>query len=306
MWIFRGVLFALCFLVAVCGSRGQAAIYNPADDEVIGQVTFYAVQKGDTLYSVARTHDLGIVEVMAANPGVDVWQPETGRVLSLPTAHVLPASPRRGIVINLSELRLFYYSDSHTVMSFPVGIGKEGWPTPVGTTLIAKKRIAPVWIPPASIRRETPDLPEKIPAGPDNPLGNYALNLGWPGFVVHGTNYPRSIGRRSSHGCIRLYPEDIATLFERVEPGTKVTVIDTPYKLGWRDDQLWLEVTPEQYQADEIIEHGIIRSQTIPDGLDAAVIETAGENTRIDWYAVDRAVKTRTGLPVAVARKIVN
>lgn len=298
----RIVLSLIFFVFVTVCTASRAATYEISGD-VAGQVTRYEVREGDTLYIIARAHDLGIVEIMAANPGVDVWLPEPGRVLSLPTVHVLPAAPREGIVINLPELRLFYYPDPHTVMTFPIGIGKEGWPTPVGVTTIAKKRVAPVWVPPESIHLETPDLPEEVPPGPDNPLGTHAMNLGWPGFVIHGTNRPYGIGRRSSHGCIRLYPEDIPALFDQVEVGTKVTVIDAPYKLGWQGNELWLEVTPDQRQSDEIIDHGVVKSQSVPDGLDAAVVEAAGDGTKIDWQAVDEAVKARTGLPVVVAQK---
>ncbi len=295
--------FSLIFLVfvTVC-TASHAATYDIRGD-VAGQVTRYEVREGDTLYTIARAYDLGIVEIMAANPGVDMWLPEPGRVLSLPTAHVLPAAPREGIVINLPELRLFYYPDLYTVMTFPIGTGKEGWPTPVGVTTIAKKRIDPVWRPPESIHLETPGLPEEVPPGPDNPLGTHAMNLGWQGFVIHGTNRPYGVGRRSSHGCIRLYPEDIPVLFEQVEVGTKVTVVDTPYKLGWRGNELWLEVTPKQRQADEIIEHGSIKSKTAPNGLDTAVVEVAGEGAHIDWHAVDDAIKAQNGLPVVIAQK---
>jgi L,D-transpeptidase ErfK/SrfK len=277
----------------------QAGIF---ESEVTGIVTHYKVQPGDTLYKIARRFDLGIVEVMAANPGVDTWLPKEGASLVLPTMHVLPTPTPEGIVINLAELRLFYFHDAHTVMTFPIGIGKEGWQTPTGTTTIAKKRVHPSWTPPDSIRAEKPDLPKNIPAGPDNPLGDYALNLGWSKYLIHGTNKPAGIGRRSSHGCIRMYPEDISQLFNAVKVGTDVTIIDTPYKTGWRNDTLFLKVTPTQQQADAILQH---RQASLP--LSAGLYEAVMQNVRstdvIDWTAVQKATTGIRGIPVAIARR---
>lgn len=299
MPIFRTFFVILVFLAAC--SPADAATYR-INGDVVGETTSYTIKDGDTLYDIARQSDLGIVEIMAANPGIDPWQPEEGRILTLPTAHVLPAVPREGIVINLPELRLFYFPDPHTVMTFPIGIGKEGWATPTGTTKIVRKRKDPVWIPPVSIHDETPGLPEAVPAGPNNPLGTHALNLGWPGFVIHGTNRPYGVGRRSSHGCIRLYPEDIPVLFDKVSVGTKVTVIDEPYKAGWRDGYLLLEVTPDQSQADEIMDHDIVRSLAPVDGIEAAIRTITPKGTQIDWALVDTAARERTGLPATIGR----
>ena len=271
------------------------------ESDLIGEVTHYTVQPDDNLYAIARRFDVGIVELLAANPGVDPWLPSEGADLEVPTIHVLPAAERRGIVINLPELRLFYFPDARTVMSFPIGIGREGWQTPVGRTKIVKKREHPVWIPPSSIRKENPDLPAEVPAGPDNPMGEYALNLEWERYAIHGTNHPQGVGRRASHGCIRLYPEDIASLFSRVKEGTPVTVIDASYKLGWKDNTLWLEVTPTQQQADEIADYHQPEAIDIPD-IHQAVEDMAGKTTPIDWYNVDKAVMQRRGIPIVVAQ----
>lgn len=270
------------------------------EDDVIGKVTHYRVHKGDTLYEIARYHDIGIVELLAANPGVDPWMPETGKELTITSMHVLPPAPREGIVINLSELRLFYYLEDGKVMSFPIGIGREGWQTPLGATKILRKRENPIWTPPPSIRKENPDLPETFPPGPDNPLGQYALDLGLPGILIHGTNRPYGVGKRSSHGCIRLYPEDIATLFTWVEKGTPVNIIDTPFKLGWKGDTLFLEITPTQQQADSIAEYGMPSAISMPEIYDIIWNFTEAD---IDWYAMEEAIGQYRGIPVAVGKR---
>ncbi|NTU77095.1 MAG: L,D-transpeptidase family protein [Alphaproteobacteria bacterium] len=271
-------------------------------DDLIGETTTYEIQAEDNLYALARQFDLGIVDLLAANPGVDPWMPREKEALLLPAAHILPTAPRKGIVINLSEMRLYYFPDSHSVMTFPIGIGREGWETPLGRTIVAHKRENPAWIPPPSIRHEHPDLPEYFPPGPDNPLGAFALDLGWEAYRIHGTNKPSGIGVRSSHGCIRLYPEDIATLFPLVKVGTPVTVVDEPYKLGWSGDQLWLEISPTQQQADIIADYGQPSAIDRP-GIHASVEQAAGKGAAIDWYRIDEALAQATGIPVLVAER---
>lgn len=295
------LLAALLFITLLCG-RAHAATYA-INGDVAGSVIHYTVQQGDTLYGIARRYDLGIVEVMAANPGLDPWMPPPGLVLTLPTAHILPPVPRQGIVINLPEMRLYYFPDARTVMTFPIGIGKEGWRTPTGETKIVRKRKDPVWIPPESIHAETPGLPRVFPAGPDNPLGTHALNLGWPGVVIHGTNRPYGIGRRSSHGCIRLYPEDIPVLFSHVGIGTKVRVIDAPIKAGMYGNNLLLEVMPQQNQADEIIRHGSIMTPAHSDGIETIIRQAAPAGIHVDWNAANAALQLRNGIPALIGAR---
>lgn len=294
----RGVFF---FIVFIIFARSACAITYQVDGDVVGEITHYTVEEGDTLYSIARDYDVGIVEVIAANPGVDVWLPKEGTELILPTMYVLPVVPRKGIIINLSELRLFYFPDEHTVMTFPIGIGMEGWQTPLGDTTIVLKREDPEWIPPESMRKENPDLPDIVPPGPDNPLGEYALNMGWINYRIHGTNRPQGVGRRSSHGCIRLYPEDIEQLFDIVKVGTSVTAIDEPVKLGWKNNMLYLQVTPAQEQLDDIA----ARRTPIPvslHGVHKAVREAVGNKVMdIDWYGVDDALLEHNGVAQIIA-----
>lgn len=271
------------------------------DSDVVGSLTYYVVEKEDTLYDIARKHDLGIVEVLAANPGIDPWIPSPNTMLNLPTMHILPPVERKGVVINLPELRLYYYPDDGTVMTFPLGIGSEGWQTPVMQTKVVNKRKDPAWIPPPSIRKENPGLPAYFPPGPDNPLGAYALDLAYGSYRIHGTNKPYGIGWRSSHGCIRLYPEDIEQLFHQIAVGTPVTIIDARAKIGWQDSALWLEISPAQQQADVIADYGEPGPLDIP-GIHQD-IEDAAQGADIDWYAVEKAITQANGIPVTIAHE---
>jgi L,D-transpeptidase ErfK/SrfK len=296
----RRIFFILFFLLAFSGAeRARAA--DRIEGDLVGNITHYKVRPEDTLYKISRQFDIGIVRLLTANPGVDPWAPRPGTNLIVPTEYVLPAIRSKGVIINLSEMRLFYFPDAHTVMTFPVGIGKSGWETLTGNTTIVEKRKNPAWIPPDSIRKEDPNLPEIILPGPNNPLGQYALNLGFNGYRIHGTNSPNGIGRRSSHGCIRLYPEDIAALFPAVETGTPVTIIDRPYKLGWRQDKLFLEVTPAQQQSDAIMQRKPMEIVDIPEVY--GDIKSMAHTENIDWRAVHEAVMWRSGIPVAIATR---
>lgn len=271
--------------------------------DIIGEITYYEVKRPDTLLEVARLHDLGFVELLAANPGIDPWLPEPGRTLLLPTAHLLPAAPHKGIIINLAEFRLYYFHrEAGRVDTYPIGVGREGWSTPTGTTTVARKREAPTWVPPASIRAVRPELPAVVPPGPDNPLGDFALDLGWPRYVIHGTNKPYGVGRRVSSGCIRLYPEDIEELFRDVKRGTPVTVVEQPLKTGWVDGELFIEIHPDASQADELEATGRFTPAPIP-GYAETISDAAGEHAgRVVWPIVEKAIEMRRGVPVRVTQ----
>lgn len=294
-----GVLAASLLIFAcltVSGARGAEA-----RDDIIGENKYYQVMEGDTLLEIARLHDLGFIELVSANPGVDPWIPEAGRTILLPTEHILPDGQRQGIVINRTELRLYYFDDkAGEVITYPIGIGREGRETPLGSTRIAEKRENPTWTPPPSIRAERPELPAAVPPGPENPLGLFALNLGWQHYVIHGTNKPYGIGRRVSSGCIRLYPEDIENFFGKVAVGTPVTVIDQAVKLGWAGGELYIEVHPTVAEGDELEEKGWYSPSPIP-GVKDRIMEIAGKHSaRIDWPAVARAVQGKRGIPIRI------
>ncbi|HEX3949383.1 MAG TPA: L,D-transpeptidase family protein [Steroidobacteraceae bacterium] len=218
--------------------------------DIVGYVQKTVIGKEDTLPDIARRFDVGYEEILTANPGVDPWLPGVGREVVVPTQFVLPAAPHEGVVVNVAAMRIFYYpkhkkGEPETVYTHPIGIGKVGWKTPEGTTKIISRQKDPIWVVPKSVREEHQEngeqLPAQVPAGPDNPLGQYEFRLGWPSYLIHGTNKPYGVGMRSSHGCMRLYPEDIAVFFDLIPIGTKVTVVNQPYLFGWRDGTLYLQ-----------------------------------------------------------------
>jgi L,D-transpeptidase ErfK/SrfK len=269
--------------------------------DVIGSVERHRIVGEETLLEVARRNDLGYVELIAANPGVDPWLPGVGTEVVVPGMHVLPDAPRRGIVINITEMRLYLFSARGDVVgTWPIGIGREGGMTPLGSTRVVRKQLNPSWIPTPSIRLEKPELPASIPPGPDNPLGDRALYLGWPAYLIHGTNQPWGVGRRVSHGCIRLYPEDIVALYGQAPVGTLVTVVDQAVKLGWRDGMLYLQIHPSKTQADQIEAEGRFEQETLPELRDKVLAAAADRAEEIDWRAVDRAAVERRGVPIAV------
>jgi L,D-transpeptidase ErfK/SrfK len=291
---------AVGFAIAAAAPPPSLARAN----DVIGIPEVYVTRAQDTLLDIARDHDIGYVEMRAANPGIDPWLPGEGKLLTLPSQHILPDAARRGIVINLPELRLYYYPVKGEPRSFPIGIGGEGKETPVGHTAIADKRVHPTWIPTKSEHEEDPDLPASIGPGPDNPMGDYALYLAWKGYAVHGTNKPYSIGRRDSHGCIRLYPWDIEWLFHEVATGTPVTVVNQPVKVGWSAGELFLEVHPAQEDADLLESKGTPRSTEAADADDLVVKAAGADAMRLDWYTIHLAETRRDGVAVQVTRPI--
>ncbi|WP_177167677.1 L,D-transpeptidase family protein [Nitrosomonas marina] len=227
--------------------------FDPFRDDVVGNVQVITANYEDTLSDIARRFNLGYEEIVAANPDVDPWLPGAGTRIIIPTQFILPDAPREGIVINLAAMRLFYFpkaedGEMQKVITHPVGIGRLQWKTPVGATRITVKDENPVWRPTPSIHKEYArngnPLPAAVPPGPDNPMGSHVLRLGWPTYAIHGTNKPPSVGMRGSFGCIRMYPEDIAGLFNEVAVGTPVRVVNQPRLLGWRGDQLYLQAYP--------------------------------------------------------------
>lgn len=227
--------------------------FNPAHEDVVGTLQIITASKDDTLSDIARRFNLGYAEIISANPNVDPWLPGVGTKIVIPTQFVLPDAPRQGIVINLAAMRLFYFpkakpGEPQKVITHPVGIGRVEWKTPEGTTRIASKKENPAWIPPLSIRKEHAEkgdpLPAVVPPGPDNPMGTHVLKFDWPSYAIHGTDKPPSIGLRGSHGCLRMYPEDIVSIYNDVPVGTPVRVVNQPRLLGWRERMLYLQTYP--------------------------------------------------------------
>ncbi|MDX1515366.1 MAG: L,D-transpeptidase family protein [Woeseiaceae bacterium] len=231
------------------------------DESVLGEPQVVFARERDTLSDFARAYGLGYDELLAANPHVDPWLPGGGTPILLPTQFVLPPVAREGIVLNIASKRLFYFPQDtvlrepvtgdvvqQTVLTFPIGIGRVGWETPLGETAVVSKAKDPTWWVPWSVRQEHAELgdplPAVVPPGPDNPLGTRVLKLEMPGYLIHGTNQPAGVGMRVSHGCVRLYPENIELLYELVGIGEKVTIVNEPYLLGKIDGRLYFEAHP--------------------------------------------------------------
>ncbi len=225
----------------------------PAEVDLIGDIEIVQASAQDTLLDIARRHDLGQDEILHANPNVDRWLPGEKTDVILPTRFIFPRAEQKGVVLNLPEMRLYYfYRDGSErkpmVATYPVSVGRMDWNTPLGTARIEKKIRNPSWHPPDSLKSEAiasgDPLPDVVPPGPDNPLGSYALRLNIPGYLIHSTNKPYGVGMRVTHGCVRMYPEDMEKLFSIIPIHTPVQIVNQPIKLGWQDKILFLEIHP--------------------------------------------------------------
>ena len=278
--------------------------------EVVGATQVLFTRYENTFSAIAQHYDLGYEELKHANPGVDHWLPGEETPVYLPTEMILPDTPRQGIVINVPAMRLWYFTTQKDlgeaspaevhVTTYPIGIGEEGWATPLGDGTVTAKARDPVWYVPASIRKEHAargdPLPSVVQPGPDNPLGRHALALSLPGYLIHGTNKPAGVGMRSSHGCIRLYPEDIEALFERVGKGTKVQILNQPVLAGWRDGQLYLEV--HRPLVEDQRDLAVDARQVL-----ARALERAGMSvTDLDQDVIGKVLGEQRGIPFPVLR----
>lgn len=283
--------------------------YPPQARIAIGKMQTHEVGEEDTLLDIARYYRMGFVEIRAANPRIDPWTPVPGESVIIPSFRLLPRAPQKGIVVNLAQMRLYYFSDpKKEPESFPIGVGREGLQTPTGETSVVRKVAGPTWYPTERMREEKPYLPAAVPAGPSNPLGTHALYLGWPTFLIHGSNKPWAIGRRVSSGCMRLYPEDIARLFKKVPVDTPVTVIDQPLLAGWVGDTFYLEANPSKTQGNDIeIDGATATKKSLDDALKKIIAEAAAggrpdlAKIDIDWDIVKTVLEERRGYPVQIA-----
>lgn len=304
-----GGVASLTFLRSAAAQETTTAALTDRDasppslvGDIQGEMASTLTFANDTLLDIARAEELGLVELMAANPGVDPWYPGQNVNLVLPTAHIVPDAPRTGIIVNLAELRLYYFHSEKGLFSFPLGVGKDGFGTPLGQTKIVRKVDGPTWYPTEGKLAEDPTLPKVVPPGPDNPLGEFALYLGWPTYLIHGTHKPYGVGRRVSRGCIRMYPEDIAWMYENVPVGTPVATVNQSVKFGRRNGVLYIEVHPTLEQIDQIEDAGAFQPAPIPDYTDTVLLAAGDQIERIDWRAVDHAFAERRGYPVAITR----
>ena len=301
-------LFYTFILTIITASQSQADIFTrpPADVDVIGQVSTITASSNDTLLDIARRYDLGQNEILLANQTVDRWLPEDNAVVVLPNRFILPNVERTGLVLNLPEMRLYYFpepkaGETPVVITHPISVGRMDWETPLGKTSIINKKKDPDWRPPQSLKDEAiaegnEPLPDIVEAGPDNPLGRYAMRLGIPGYLIHSTNKPYGVGMRVTHGCLRMYPEDIERLFDDIPVGTPVHIVNQPIKLGWLAGSLFVELHPP---LDEDKDKYASYMQSV---LDAIAEFTAPDEINLSGRALWEAIEHQNGMPVAVTR----
>jgi len=271
---------------------------------VIGETQIVFAKEENTFSDFAREYGLGYDELVDANPNVDPWLPGEGTLVVLPTQFVLPDVPHEGIILNIATKRLFYFppveeGQPQTVMTFPIGIGRVGWQTPLGTSEVVSKARDPSWYVPASVRREHEEqgdpLPAVVPPGPDNPLGTRVLKLDIPGYLIHGTNQPYGVGMRVSHGCVRLYPENIEYLYELIAVGEPVHIVNEPYLAGMRDGMLYFE-SHEPLEDDAIsVENRQVKALAKVEGL------ASEQGLSFDLRALRVAATENLGVPVILS-----
>jgi L,D-transpeptidase ErfK/SrfK len=319
----------------------RAEIYElpPPGFDVIGAVATVTARHEDTLIDIARRHGLGYEDIVRANPDVNVWVPGEGTEVVLPTRFVLPGGAREGIVLNLAEYRLYYFpkpepGEPAYVMTYPISIGRMDWETPLGLTRIISKVVDPSWYPPQSVRDEHAaegrPLPLIVPPGPDNPLGKHAMRLGIPGYLIHGTNRPAGVGMRVTHGCVRMFPEDIEYLFGHIGIDTRVRIVNEPIKIGWNGDELVLEahrvldVVSQEPTVDEPVPDGaaeMLEEEVATVSADALAVArkdpltyvteqyisaTGERGAKLDWYLAEQIVNRSDGIPTPVGTGIKN
>lgn len=291
-------------LMALCSSAAVQALelpLPPPGEDVVGQVQVIKAKYEDTFADLGTANDLGYLEMVAANPGVDPWLPGEGAEIILPTRYVLPPGPREGIVINLAEYRMYYYPKGQNVVhTYPLGIGREGWGSPLGVGQVTVKTPNPAWYPPKSIREEHAAdgdiLPTVVPPGPDNPLGPYKMTLSFPGYLIHGSNKKFGIGMRVSHGCFRMLNHNVLDLAAMVPVGTPVRILNEPYKFGVSGGKVYLEA---HAPLDDEGEPSVVDKHTAV--INSLLKRDELSGLRLDWEMVREVVASEDGLPVAIA-----
>ncbi len=273
------------------------------EQTMVGELASVDSRANDTLSDLARHYGLGYNDIALANAHLDPWTLTDQQPVLLPLQFIVPEAPRKGIVLNLANMRMFYFPKNQTnsLLTYPVGIGRDGWNTPLGTTQIVAKKANPEWTVPESIHREHQELGDPLPkvirSGPDNPLGKYAMPLGISGYLIHGTNKPYGIGMQVSHGCVQLYPEDIEALFNKVDVGTPVRIVHQPYLIAWERDMLYLE-------AHKPLEKWAKQEKQLQKEARKKLEKIADEHhAEIDWPRVDTVLQRADGIPVPVSQQ---
>lgn len=310
---FLHILFVCLILLAPVTAATETFLLPAADSNIIGELRYATTRDEETLVDIAREFDLGYDQIIKANPGVNRWIPGEGTRVIIPHRYVLPDGARKGIVLNIAELRLYFFpvvrkGEEQKMYSYPISIGRMDWSTPIGTTKIVKKERDPAWYPPKSIReehaRDGEILPEVFPGGsPDNPLGRFALRLGFPGYLIHGVDERKTygIGMRVTHGCIRMYPEDIEALFALVSTQTPVTIMNQSVKVGWIGERLYLEVHQPLNEGEDEQVPDLPRIE-LPE-VTAAIRKVAGEGAVVNSSAVQAITERGDGIPRVIGQR---
>lgn len=295
-WIGSGIFMA-------ASQAGALELKLHANQDLVGKTEVIQARYEDTFAALGEQHGLGYTEMLLANPGVDPWLPGEGTRIVLPRQFLLPSGPRRGIVVNLAEYRLYYYTPQGTVLTYPIGIGTDEFPSPLTETRVRGKVPNPTWFPPESIRRkyaaEGEFLPAVVPPGPDNPLGPLKIQLDLPSYLIHGSNKGFGIGTRVSHGCIRMYNEDVLALAQRLPVGAPVRFIEEPVKLGLAGDRLLVELhllEPPQGEED-------LRQLRIKTVQALAAFEREYGPMLIDGDKLKAALERASGLPEVIGQR---
>lgn len=308
----RALRIAAVWLSFIVGcSSVQAVEYELRGDggDIFGSVERIRTRYQDTLIELARRYSLGYEELLRVNKGVDPWLPGEGTQIVIPGKRLLPPTEREGIVVNLPEHRMYYFpkpkkDEPARVLTFPVSVGKMDWQTPIGVTKVVAKQKDPPWYPPESVRKEHAargdPLPVMVPSGSDNPLGAHALRLNIPGgsYLIHGTNNPDAVGMAVTHGCLRMYPEDVARLFDLVPIGTKVSLINEPLKMTRVDGEVWIEVHPP---VDAEGQSTAVKLEDFEGRLDSLLGEA---EVAINWDIAIEALREASGIPVMIGLEL--
>ena len=276
-------------------------LFSSQEEELLGNLSYYKIENNDNLIEIARKNNLSFPEIMIANPKIDdPWMLNEGEIIILPKRHILPDSKKEGIVVNKGDLRVYFYGDDSKILSYPIGIGRGDWETPTGSTKITGKKKNPYWTVPKSILEEEPHWPKVVKPGPENPLGTRAIYLSMTGYLLHGTNKPWGVGMKVSHGCIRLFPENIEELFDYVRVGQKVEIVDQPVKAGWYGGVLYLEVHtmhPYGLEENQDLKPNI---RLLPKAASIIQAKAGVYIGRVNWKNVTKIVKKASGIPEAI------
>lgn len=309
-------IFAITSLIAVSSSiRAETWVLPPPGIDIFGQIRTTQASREETLLDIARQYDIGQIEILLANPNVDRWLPEDGAKVILPSRYIIPHANRKDLVLNLPEMRIYYFpepkkGEKPMITTHPVGIGRMDWITPLGVSRIVEKKKDPTWTPPKSLQMdriangESP-YPSVVPPGPTNPLGRHAMRLSISGgsYLIHGTIKPFGVGMRVSAGCVRMYPEDIEALFDKIPIGTQVQIVNQPIKLGWLLESLFIELHPPLEEDEE--KYANYKQMAI-----AAINDFLALNNRrnipvdfeIDQEALKQAIMEKNGIPTLISR----